>query len=258
MARRGGLLLIRRELLTATMRVYGAYSTAAIESLHAPKDGSSSRVSRPPSAARWTTPEQPFAPLRFGAGIKGKIVDAWMRGLPAVTTPVGAEGMVPGGTSCVPAGEGEGGRWRRGGRWTLTTAADIARDAVELHEDRTAWERARATGFELVEALTPAERNSVACDAIEGLFGASGEEVRHRARGVAAGGLHGSRAVASQREEHGVLQQVDRDEARETGGESGTPRRSSQRRRGDVRSRVVHSAQFVSSLSLKPSYNTNP
>ena len=64
-----------------------------------------------------------------------------------------------------------------GGRWASTTAADIARDAVELHEDRTAWERARATGFELVEALFPAERNLGAVrDAIEGLFGASERE----------------------------------------------------------------------------------
>ena len=109
-----------------------------------------------------------------------------MRGLPAVTTPVGAEGMVPGVDELwSPTGVG-GGRegalnaaaaapW--GGRWTSTAAADIARDAVELHEDRTAWERARATGFELVEALFPAERNLGAVrDAIEGLFGASERE----------------------------------------------------------------------------------
>ena len=34
-----------------------------------------------------------LAPLRFGAGLKGKIVDAWAHGLPVVTTPIGAEGM---------------------------------------------------------------------------------------------------------------------------------------------------------------------
>lgn len=33
------------------------------------------------------------APLRFGAGLKGKIVEAMATGLPVVTTPVGAEGM---------------------------------------------------------------------------------------------------------------------------------------------------------------------
>ena len=34
-----------------------------------------------------------IAPLRFGAGLKGKIVEAMATGLPVVTTPVGAEGM---------------------------------------------------------------------------------------------------------------------------------------------------------------------
>lgn len=33
------------------------------------------------------------APLRFGAGLKGKIVDSWEHGLPVVTTPIGSEGM---------------------------------------------------------------------------------------------------------------------------------------------------------------------
>jgi hypothetical protein len=34
-----------------------------------------------------------LAPLRFGAGIKGKIADSWLAGTPVVTTPIGAEGM---------------------------------------------------------------------------------------------------------------------------------------------------------------------
>ena len=34
-----------------------------------------------------------LAPLRFGAGIKGKIADSWWCGTPVVTTPIGAEGM---------------------------------------------------------------------------------------------------------------------------------------------------------------------
>ena len=34
-----------------------------------------------------------LAPLRFGAGLKGKVVDAWTHGLPVCTTPIGAEGM---------------------------------------------------------------------------------------------------------------------------------------------------------------------
>jgi len=34
-----------------------------------------------------------LAPLRYGAGVKGKIVEAMAHGLPVVTTSIGAEGM---------------------------------------------------------------------------------------------------------------------------------------------------------------------
>ena len=34
-----------------------------------------------------------LAPIRFGAGIKGKFTDAMQNGLPSITTSIGAEGM---------------------------------------------------------------------------------------------------------------------------------------------------------------------
>lgn len=36
-----------------------------------------------------------LAPLRFGAGIKGKISDSWWYGVPVVSSSIGAEGMGP-------------------------------------------------------------------------------------------------------------------------------------------------------------------
>ena len=53
------------------------------------------------SVTEWVPAVEPYlashsvsiAPLRFGAGLKGKIVEAMAAGLPVVTTPVGAEGM---------------------------------------------------------------------------------------------------------------------------------------------------------------------
>ena len=42
------------------------------------------------------------APLRFGAGMKGKVGEALAAGLPVVTTSIGAEGMV----DTVPAESG--------------------------------------------------------------------------------------------------------------------------------------------------------
>lgn len=44
-----------------------------------------------------------LAPIRYGAGLKGKIVDSWQHGLPVCSTPVGAEGMFPA-TSYAPEG----------------------------------------------------------------------------------------------------------------------------------------------------------
>lgn len=51
-----------------------------------------------------------LAPLRYGAGIKGKILDAWMHGMPVITTPIGSEGIVTdeidfGGAICTSTNE---------------------------------------------------------------------------------------------------------------------------------------------------------
>jgi len=35
-----------------------------------------------------------LAPLRFGAGIKGKIVDGWIAGVPVITTPIGSFNII--------------------------------------------------------------------------------------------------------------------------------------------------------------------
>mmetsp|Transcript_13514 Transcript_13514/g.25413 ORF Transcript_13514/g.25413 Transcript_13514/m.25413 type:complete len:395 (+) Transcript_13514:34-1218(+) len=65
--------------------------------------------SHPPKEVTWVSPGVVFkgfmkdlkklstyramlAPLRFGAGIKGKLADSWLYGLPTLTTSIGAEG----------------------------------------------------------------------------------------------------------------------------------------------------------------------
>jgi glycosyltransferase involved in cell wall biosynthesis len=69
-----------------------------------------------------------LAPLRFGAGVKGKIVQALANGLPVVTTTIGAEG-IPDSTA-----------------WGIVTDdnAAFAEAAIRLHEDRALWERLSA------------------------------------------------------------------------------------------------------------------
>jgi glycosyltransferase involved in cell wall biosynthesis len=75
------------------LHLYGAYPPKEIMALDSPKTGF--RVLGPAAEAIATLRDYRvcLAPIRFGAGIKGKIADAWAAGVPVVTTPLGAEGM---------------------------------------------------------------------------------------------------------------------------------------------------------------------
>lgn len=68
------------------------------------------------------------APLRFGAGVKGKVVDAMCAGTPVVTTQIGAEGMtnIQG---CVEVAD--------------TTAAEMSEKILSLCCNPTHWESLR-------------------------------------------------------------------------------------------------------------------
>lgn len=76
------------------------------------------------------------APLRFGAGIKGKVLEAANHGVPVVTTSVGAEGIgLVDGKSVVIA----------------DTAGAFAAGILNLHRDRELWETIRDESRNYVE-----------------------------------------------------------------------------------------------------------
>lgn len=77
------------------------------------------------------------APLRYGAGVKGKINTAMAHGQPVVATPMAVEGMhLVDGDSVLVA----------------ETAADFADAVVRLYGDRALWERLSAGGLANVRA----------------------------------------------------------------------------------------------------------
>lgn len=85
--------LIRQRLPKAELHIYGAYPPPKATQLHNPKqgfyiEGWAENAQKVMSAARVC-----LAPLRFGAGIKGKLVEAMQCGTPSVTTEIGAEAM---------------------------------------------------------------------------------------------------------------------------------------------------------------------
>ena len=93
-----------------------------------------------------------LAPLRFGAGLKGKIGFALSRGLPVVTTPIGAEGFARAGRDARLAGRRLGRVRRPGGRGFSPTRSSGPRTS-RTGIDFTRREYAPAALLEVASAL---------------------------------------------------------------------------------------------------------
>ena len=85
--------LIRKELPEAELHVYGAYPNDRIRQLHHEKQGFLIKGRAESARAVISAARVLLAPLRFGAGIKGKLLEAMLCGTPSVTSSIGAEGM---------------------------------------------------------------------------------------------------------------------------------------------------------------------
>lgn len=85
--------LVRRQLPEVECHVYGAYADHTVQQWHAPKQGFVIKGRCDNALKTLSTYRLNVAPLRFGAGQKGKILEGWLTGTPTVTTPIGAEAM---------------------------------------------------------------------------------------------------------------------------------------------------------------------
>ena len=78
------------------------------------------------------------APLRFGAGVKGKISSSMTMGLPVVTTSVGAEGMNISHYENAMIGD---------------DAENFANSIIELYQDSALWKKISENGYNNIEDL---------------------------------------------------------------------------------------------------------
>ncbi len=122
------------------LHLYGAYPPKEIMALDSPRTGF--RVFGPAEESIPTLRNYRacLAPIRFGAGIKGKIADAWAAGIPVVTTPLGAEGME------IPIREQFTGM-------VAETERDFAEAAVELYFDYARSDALSQAGGEALSIL---------------------------------------------------------------------------------------------------------
>ncbi|AWA29671.1 glycosyltransferase [Flavobacterium magnum] len=129
---------IRVKMPEAVISIYGAYVPAMIQQMHQPDSGFliMGRVASAEAAIK--SAKVMLAPLRFGAGLKGKLLEAMLYGTPTVTTSVGAEGMQH---ECL---------------WNGLVADDnpeqIANAAVQLYNDTLLWTAAQSQGAFILAA----------------------------------------------------------------------------------------------------------
>lgn len=84
---------IRKQLPQAKLRIVGAYPTHEVLQMNSTKEGIEV-IAHPKSLEEiYAKTKVSLVPLRFGAGVKGKIIEAMEYGVPFVTTTIGAEGL---------------------------------------------------------------------------------------------------------------------------------------------------------------------
>jgi glycosyltransferase involved in cell wall biosynthesis len=137
--------LIRAQLPQAELHIYGAYPPPKATQLHNPKQGFCVKGWADDAQIVMQQARVCLAPIRFGAGIKGKLMDAMRCGTPSVTTDIGVESM-----------QGDL-AW---GGLIENNAQAIADAAVKLYSDEALWQTSQQQGFDIVQQYFSATDHS--------------------------------------------------------------------------------------------------
>ncbi len=136
--------LIRKQLPSAELHIYGAYASQKVNELNDVKEGFLIKGRAEDAMLVVRNAKICLAPLRFGAGIKGKLVEAMQCGTPSVTTDIGAEGM---------HGDFE---------WNgiiANTPQEIADAAVKLYIDKVLWQKSQENGIAIINNFYSKEKH---------------------------------------------------------------------------------------------------
>tara|TARA_R110002050_G_scaffold4573_1_gene22075 strand:+ start:56365 stop:57597 length:1233 start_codon:yes stop_codon:yes gene_type:complete len=129
--------LIRKKLPQAEMHIYGAYASEKVLQLNNIKKGFVIKGFAENANLVMQNAKVCLAPLRFGAGLKGKLIDAMLNGTPCVMTSIAAEGMF--------------GEFEPNG-FIADDAERFADKAIELYTNKIFWNGKQKNGFIIMNA----------------------------------------------------------------------------------------------------------
>ena len=156
---------IRKQLPDTELHIYGSYPPPKATALHNPKTGFHIKGWAKDAQEVMEQARVCVAPLRFGAGIKGKLLDAMKLQTPNVTSEIGSEGMLPQGDL----------------QWPGAVADDIdefVEQAVGLYKDEEKWLKAQSQCHSILEAHY--EQNQLGDTLIERLTALESDLESHR------------------------------------------------------------------------------
>lgn len=126
---------LRKKLPQAKLHIYGAYASQKVMQLHNEKEKFYVHGRAKDARKAIAKHKILLAPIQFGAGVKGKFIDAMQAGTPAVTTSIGAEAM------------------KGNLEWNGVIADDpflFINRAVQLYQDKVWWFRAQLNGVRII------------------------------------------------------------------------------------------------------------
>lgn len=127
--------LIRRKLPKTEVHIYGAYVSDKVFKLNDNKEGFIIKGFADDVNAVMQSAKVCLAPLRFGAGLKGKVMDAMANGTPCMMTSIAAEGMFG---TMDPNG------------FIADNPKEFAHKAIELYTDKIFWNGKQKNGFNIM------------------------------------------------------------------------------------------------------------
>ena len=127
---------IKNQLPEAEIHIYGAYASEKVFQLHNEKEGFIIKGRAENVEYVFNQAKVLLAPIPFGAGIKGKLLESMQFGLPNVSSAVGAEAM-------------HGNLDWNG--FITDNETEFVEKAVLLYQDENIWQKSQENGFNIIE-----------------------------------------------------------------------------------------------------------